>query len=510
MRATVPRDPSSSAEVVKRLNPGWWETGTPARTNRAFCEAVAFVDDELADILATAVAEAAQWCGGAAVAWNGTPLSLLQGLVAAPPRLMAAAAVQGGDCVWSPRLSAQVHSGPAVAAHPGRVWDLKTHTSPHHHDDVLATVLCLHAEACRAALPVWGAPVRQSVARARSREVRAKWTVDVDGAYDPAARQFDHHQHGEQLAGHSAASLVWAHWAEPVCDRWCRSCGLSGSGPEWAALVGAVAGYASAYVTYARCVDNNTLRYVPAAPPADHRAVSDAVTAELLAAYVGARFPQLGPAQAARVAQGLTAGLRRVQAVEEERVMALAGGAVLPMDFGVVGRHARNPARPLDFLGSLSAQLVQDELRMEEAAAVVKEAFEARAGRRFLVLSRGVKDMERLVLAHAEGQDVQYVAWPHEDGYTLKGVRGALFPAWWWDRARMGKAVRYKVKPEPGMDPELCALVGVPDVKFVHKAGWIAGARTLRSAERMMAQSVLRGVEREREREEIGSVMIVS
>ena len=41
------RDPTASAEVVRRLNTSWWDDGG---TDEAFCEALAFVETELTGI----------------------------------------------------------------------------------------------------------------------------------------------------------------------------------------------------------------------------------------------------------------------------------------------------------------------------------------------------------------------------------------------------------------------------------------------------------------------------
>ena len=362
----------------------------------------------------------------------------------------------------------------------------------------MAVVLCILADAVERREPLGVKPALQRVVRARDKRVVAKWTVDVDEVHDPSQRKFDHHQNDSALSHDSAASLVWRSHGLAICDHWCRKFGfLSADMQCWNVLVSGVYETVSSYIQYANDIDNNTVKYNENWPEFE-TPVFDDMMRHLIDAYVRHKSTcsDVREEDILSCTQTLFDAMVRVRATETERITPYSGMTGTPYqdDYGLVGRMRRGGASflPRDTLDRLYVHHAEDMRHMQHAKQIIDDAVTA-SGKdhpEMLILSKGTKDMEKLIVRNERCRNVQFVGWPQDEGYTIKGIKGIRFPTWWWVPNRMAKAVRYDVVPEPFANHPLCKLIGLTDVVFVHKSGWIAAVRSRKSAERLMMQAI--------------------
>lgn len=489
--------------MVRRLNTPWWQSSNDRKlTNRAFCSALAYIDDELTGVLSEAIRQTAYSRHQLlpSVTCHGCPLYVWVsqgGNMRGTSSDVFAKARVGSDTVKSGRINVLMCNPDSSSA-----FEVKTHTAPHHQDDVLAVILCILADAVERREPLGAEPAVQRVVRARDKRVVAKWTVDVDEVYDPSQRKFDHHQNDSALSHDSAASLVWRAHGLAICDHWCRKFGFQSADAQcWNLLVSGVHETVSSYIQYANDIDNNTVKYSENWPELD-TPVFDGMVRHLIDTYVRHKCTQeeegaiLSEADVSSSTQALFDAMVRVRATEMERITPYSGMTGTPYqdDYGLVGRMRRegDACLPRDTLDCLFTHHVEDVRHMQQARQIIEDAVTAsgKTHPEMLILSKGTKDMEKLIVRNDRCRNVQFVGWPQDEGYTIKGIKGVRFPTWWWVPNRMAKAVRYDVVPEPFANHHLCKLIGLTDVIFVHKSGWIAAVRSRKSAERLMLQAI--------------------
>ncbi|MBB5577790.1 MULTISPECIES: MYG1 family protein [Rhizobium] len=300
---------------------------------------------------------------------------------------------------------------------------LVTHSGGFHADELLSSVILTrlfpNARLIRSRAPEW---IRPGAGRI---------IYDVGGAYDAAARIFDHHQRGAPLREngqpYSSFGLIWKHYGRDY---------LAASGLPEAHIEVVHASFDSSFVLPVDLVDNGALSPSIAGPLAG-------LTLPALLETLKPVFDETDP----------EAGDRGFQ-----NALAVARSFV-------------------------EARIAQSAAKLRAEALVHQAIMDAGSGR-ILELPMGMPFRPAIVKAGAD--HLLFVVHPRENGWCLTGIRRADegfelradLPAAWAGLT----------------DHDLAAVCGVEGASFCHSGRFIAAAKTREAALAMAELAVAEAV----------------